>query len=231
MRICLFGLLAGLVVAAPANAATRNFGITSFSKIRIEGPYKVSLATSTAPFARASGSPAALDRLAIDVSGDTLVVKSSQSWGGGYPGEDPGPVEVTLGTHDLTSATLLGAGSLSIDRVKGLAFLLSIQGSGASEIGDVAVDQFSVTLVGTALARLKGHVGKLTALVRGVSSLDADGLSTPNAQISVDGTATVGADVTDTARVDAWGPATIRLAGRPSCTLKVQGSTSVSGCR
>ena len=230
MRILLFGILAGLLVAAPANAATRNFGITGFSKIRIEGPYKVSLATDTAPFARASGTPAALDRVAIDIRGDTLVVKSSQSWGG-YPGEDPGPVVVTLGTHDLTSATLLGAGSLSIDKVKGLVFLLSMQGSGVGEIADVEVDQFNVTLVGTAMARLKGHAGKLTALVRGVSSLDADGLSTPNAQISVDGTATVGADVTDTARVDAWGPATIRLTGRPSCTLKVQGSTSVSGCR
>lgn len=231
MRTILSGILLGLMVAAPANAATRNFGITSFSKIRIEGPYKVSLATGIAPFARASGSPSALDRVGIDVNGDTLVVRSSQSWGGGYTAESPGPVEITLGTHDLASATLLGSGSLSIDRVKGLSFLLSMQGSGTSEIGDVAVDQFNVTLVGTTMARLRGHAGKLTALVRGVSSLDADGLSTPNAQISIEGTANVGADVTDTARIDAWGPATIRLAGRPSCTLKVQGSASVSGCR
>lgn len=231
MRTFSFALLAGLLCAAPASAATRNFGITSFSKIRIVGPYKVRLATGVAPFAKASGTSAAIDRIALDVEGDTLIIRSDPSWGGGYPGEDPGPVELDLGTHDLSSATVLGAGSLSIDKVKGLSFILSMQGSGVGEIGEVATDQFNVTLIGTAAAKIKGHALKLTALVRGVSSLDAQGLTAPNAQVSADGTATVAATVTDTARVDAWGPATIRFAGRPSCTLKLQGSTSVSGCR
>ena len=230
MRTLSLAVLACFICAAPAGAATRNFGITSFSKIRIEGPYKVRLATGIAPFARASGTSAALDRIALEVEGETLVVRSNPSWGG-YPGEDPGPVEVDLGTHDLGSATVLGAGSLSIDKVKGLSFILSMQGSGVGEIGEVAADQFNVTLVGTAAAKIKGHALKLTALVRGVSSLDAQGLTTPSAQISADGTSTIAATVTDTARVDAWGPATIRFAGRPSCTLKLQGSTSVSGCR
>lgn len=230
MRTFSLAVLASLICTAPAGAATRNFGITSFSKIRIVGPYRVRLATGIAPFARASGTPAAIDRVALDVEGDTLVVRSSPSWGG-YPAEDAGPVEIDLGTHDLDSATVLGAGSLSIDKVKGLNFILSMQGSGVGEIGEVATDQFNVTLVGTAAAKIKGHALKLTALVRGVSSLDAQGLTTPNAQISADGTATVAANVTDAARVDAWGPATIRFAGRPACTLKLQGSTSVSGCR
>jgi hypothetical protein len=230
MRIFLLAASAMLALPAPANAATRNFGITSFTKIRVEGPYRVSLATGVAPFAKASGSPAALDRVAIDVRGDTLVIHSNQSWGG-YPGADPGPVEVSVGTHDLTNATLFGSGLLSIDRVKGLSFALTVEGSGASEIGDVAADQMNVTLEGTAGGKLGGHAGKLTALVRGLSSLDAKRLTTPNAAISADGTATVDANVTDTARVDGWGTATIRLTGQPSCAVKVTGSVSVSGCK
>lgn len=222
---------AGLsLLAAPADAATRNFGITSFTKIRVEGPYKVGLATGVAPFAKASGSPAALDRVAIEVQGETLIVHANPSWGG-YPGIDPGPVEVSLGTHDLTSATLFGAGSLSIDRIKGLSFGLTLQGSGAAEIGDVAADQMNVRIEGSGSAKLAGEAKKLTALVRGVSALNAKGLSTPDAAISVDGTATVDANVTDTARVDGWGAATIRLTGAPSCAVKVSGSTSVSGCK
>ena len=164
MRTFLFAASALLAVAAPANAATRNFGITSFAKIRVEGPYRVSLTTGIAPFAKASGSPAALDRVAVDVRGDTLVIHSSQSWGG-FPGADPGPVEISVGTHDLTNATLFGAGLLSIDRVKGLSFALTVEGSGASEIGSVAADQMNVTLEGTASAKLGGRAGKLTALV------------------------------------------------------------------
>jgi hypothetical protein len=126
---------------------------------------------------------------------------------------------------------LFGAGSLSIDRAKGLSFALTVEGSGAGEIGSIATDQMNVTLEGTASAKLAGHAGKLSALVRGTSSLDAKSLSTPNAAISADGTATVDANVSDTARVDGWGTATIRLTGRPSCTVKVSGSVTVSGCK
>jgi Putative auto-transporter adhesin, head GIN domain len=219
-----------LWVIAPAQAATRNFGVTSFTKIRVSGPYKVSVSTGIAPFARASGSANAIDRVAVDVRGDTLVVQSNPSWGG-YPGSNPGPVEVSVGTHELTSASLIGSGSVAIDRVAGLSFRLAIQGSGVGQVGDAAVDQMNVSLEGTANARLAGKAGKLTALVRGLSALDAAKLSTPSADFSVDGTATVDSTVTDTARVNGWGPATVRLSGRPACNLKVQGSTTVSGCR
>ena len=230
MRTFLIAAAATSALTQPAAAATRNFGITGFTKIRVDGPYKVTVATGVPPYARASGSSGALDRVAIDVRGDTLVVQSSASWGG-YPGIDPGPVEISIGTHDLTNASVIGSGGVAIDRVKGLSFALSLQGSGAGEIGNADADQLTVSLVGSANAKLAGRAGKLTVLARGVSSVDAAKLSTPNAAISADGTATVDATVTDTARVDAWGPATIRLSGRPSCTVKVTGSASVSGCK
>jgi hypothetical protein len=222
--------LAVMALAAPADAATRNFGVTSFTKIRVSGPYKVNVATGIAPFARASGSANAIDRVAVEVRGDTLVVQANPSWGG-YPGADPGPVEVSVGTHDLTSASLIGSGSVVIDRVKSLSFALTIQGSGVGQIGDAAVDQMNVSLEGTANARVAGRAGKLTALVRGLSALDAAKLSTPSADFSIDGTATIDSTVTDTAKVNGWGPATVRLSGRPACNLKVQGSATVSGCR
>lgn len=226
----LFFAAAIILAATSADAATRNFGVTSFTKIRVSGPYKVSVATGVAPFARASGSPAAIDRVAIEVRGDTLVVQSNPSWGG-YPGSDPGPVEVTLGMHELGSASLIGSGSVAIDRIRGLSFSLTIQGSGASAIGNASVDQLNVSLEGTANAKIAGKAGKLTALVRGISTLDGAGLATPSADFSVDGTATIDANVTDTAKVNGWGPATVRLTGRPACNLKVQGSTTVTGCR
>src|SRR6185503_10724114 len=114
MRTFLSALSATLVLSAPAAAATRNFGITDYTKVRVEGPYKVTLATGVPPFARASGSATALDRIEIETRGDTLVVRADPNAWGGYPGQDPGPVEVVIGTHDLTSAALTGAGSLAI---------------------------------------------------------------------------------------------------------------------
>jgi hypothetical protein len=220
-----------IAFAAPAGAATRNFGITGFTKIRVDGPYKVILASGVAPFARATGSGPALDRLTVEVRGDTLVVQANKSGWGGYPGESLGPVEVSVGTHELSNAWVNGAGELLIDRVGGLSFALSVQGSGHAEIASAEADQLNISLIGTASAKLIGRAKKLTALVRGIAALDATGLAATDASIGAEGAATIDANVTDEATVDASGPAVIRLAGRPSCSLRTGGSTSVSGCR
>jgi hypothetical protein len=231
MRTFLIAAVAASALASPAAAATRSFGITSFTKIRVDGPYKVTLTTGVAPFARATGSAAAIDRVAIDMVGNTLVVHNNQSSWGGYPGSSVGPVEISLGTHDLSAAWLNGSGALAIDRVKGLSFNLSVQGSGLTEIAKVDVDQLGVSIAGTASARLAGRSAKLTAVVRGISSLDAANLATRDATLAADGAATIAGNVGNAVTVDAIGPVTVRLAGRPSCTLRVRGSGSVSGCR
>ncbi|HVU30170.1 MAG TPA: DUF2807 domain-containing protein [Sphingomicrobium sp.] len=225
-------LLAAALCAtsAPAAAATRNFGITSFEKVRVDGPFRVTLATGVAPYARATGSPASLDRVAVEVRGDTLVVHNNLDSWGGYPGKDPGPVEISIGTHDLSAAWLNGSGALRIDKVKGLSFDLSVQGSGAGEIGEANVDQLKVSVIGTASARLAGSAAKMTAVIRGISSLDASALSAKDAVLGADGAATIAANVSGTATIDANGPATVTLTGAPSCTLRAAGSASVSGC-
>lgn len=231
MRALLAFAIAGLTLAAPAAGATRNFGIDTFDKIRVEGPYSVTLTTGVAPFARASGKPAALDGVNVDIEGHTLIVRSNRASWGGYPGERSGPVEIAIGTHELTGAWLNGAGGLKIDRVKGLAFQLSVQGSGTASIGRVDVDQLNVGIAGTASATLAGRAGKMTAVIRGISALDASGLEVKDATIGAEGAATIKANVTNAAKIDGSGPATITLTGRPSCTVSVKGSTTVSGCR
>jgi hypothetical protein len=219
------------ITAAPADAATRNLGITSFEKLRVEGPFKVTIRTGVAPYARAIGDQGALDRVAVEMRNNVLIIRNGSSTVGDYTGRDVGPVSIELGTHDLSSAWLTGSGSLTIDRVRGLSFDLSVQGSGVAEIGDAQVDQFSLALFGTASAKLAGRSDKMTADIRGVSSLDAAKLDAQNLVITADGASTISAVATDTAKVDATGPATIRLDGRPSCTIRVSGSADVSGCK
>jgi hypothetical protein len=220
-----------LAIAVPGNAAPRHFGITSFQKIRVDGPFRVRLTTGVAPFATASGSPEALDRISIDMRGDTLLVHGNLDSWGGYPGTNAGPVEVILGTHEISAAWVNGSGSLAIDRVKGLSFDLSVQGSGLGEIGEAEVDQLNVSVVGTASARIAGQAAKVTAVIRGISSLDASALRAKDASLGADGAATIAANVSNSVTLDAKGPATVKLAGAPSCTLRVSGSASVSGCR
>ena len=231
MRIRLPIAIMALTLAAPAGSATRNFGITSFDRIRVDGPYKVVLKIGVAPFASASGSQDALDEVAIDVQGRTLVVHPNRSSWGGFPGESRGPVEIRIGTHELTQAWLNGSGSLQIDRVRGLAFDLSVQGSGAVGIEQAEVDQLRVSIGGTAAAIVAGEAGKASVAVRGMGSFDGSRLATKNAAITAEGPATIKADIANSATIEGYGPATITLTGGPACTVRLKGSASVSGCK
>ena len=80
MRTRPLALLATLLLASPAAAATRNFGISSFDRIRVDGPFKVNLTTGVAPFATASGSTTAIDHVAVDVEGRTLYLGAFTAW-------------------------------------------------------------------------------------------------------------------------------------------------------
>jgi len=68
----------------------------------------------------------------------------------------------------------------------------------------------------------------MTAVVRGISSLDAADLQTKDATIGADGAATVKANVTNSVTVDAMGPATIAGMARASMTPLTTRPRSVS---
>ena len=229
-------LAAFLLSAAPApstaGAAERNFGVSGFDRVRVDGDYKVTLTVGVPPFAKAKGSARALDPVDVVVEGRTLIVRAnkSASWGG-YPGESAGPVEVLIGTHELSAAFVNGAGSLDINKVRGMKFEASAQGAGSIAIGAVEVDVFQIGLAGAASARLAGKALKLTAIVRGTSALDGEALVVKDAVIGAQGPAIVKLTATGTAKVDAIGVAAVTLSGKPSCIVTIKGSASVSGCR
>ena len=223
--------LASLPVAAATPATQRTYSVSGFDRIRIDGPYRVELRTNVAPYARASGTPASLDDVSIKVEGRTLVVRSGGSGWGGYPGEGRGPVTIEVGTHDLSAAYVNGAGALAVDRVKGLGFEMSIQGSGIASVGEVEVDQMKVGVSGAGTIRMAGRVGKLTSTIRGTSTFEADRLEVKDAVIGAEGPSTVRTQVTNSAKVDATGLASVTLTGEPACTVIAKGSASVVGCR
>lgn len=223
--------LASLPATAATNA-TRNYGVSGFERIRVDGPYEVHLQTGVAPFARGSArNQAALDGVSVKVEGSTLVIRRDPNGWGGYSGANNGPVVIDIGTHELTNAWLNGAGSLSINRVKGLSFNINVEGAGVAKIDDVAVDQFRVSVSGSGTARLAGRTLKTTALARGSVNIDAEALSAKDAVITAEGPSLVRLNASDTAKVNAFGVSAVTLGGNPSCNLRIQGSASVSGCK
>lgn len=223
--------LASLPAAAAAPTTQRTYSVSGFDRIRIDGPYQVQLKTNVAPFARAKGTAASLDGVSIKVEGRTLVVKAGGGGWGGYPGEGRGPVTIEVGTHELATAWVNGAGALLVDRIRGQKFDLSINGSGVAKIDSTDVDQLSVGITGAGSARLAGRAAKVTAIIRGTSTFEGDELKVTDAVIGAEGPSVVRAQVSQDARVDASGLASITLTGSPQCTVKAQGSANVVGCK
>jgi len=220
----------GVAIASPAFGAERNFSVNSFDRIRVDGPYKVKLTTGVPPFAIAKGSTAAMDKVSVAVEGRTLVVRQNPGSWGGYPGDAPGPVEIEVGTHELSQIWVNGPGTLTVDRIRGLTFDLALQGSGSVAIGDADVDQMKVGISGSGSVKIAGKAPRLSAIVRGTSTLDAGGLTTKDALVGAEGPSWVKLVATATAKLDARGLTNVSVGGNPSCTVKAEGSAVVTGC-
>lgn len=220
-----------VLLATPAMAAERNYSVTSFDRIRIDGPYQVTLKTNVAPFAKATGSQGALDGVSVKVEGRTLIVRATPggSWGS-YPGANRGPATIAVGTHELKTVWINGAGALLIDKIKGLSFDASIHGAGVMRIDSTDVDLVKIAMSGAGSAKLAGRAAKLTANVSGTSTLDAETLAAKDAVIGAEGPVMVRASVGNTAKVNALGLASVEIAGGAACEVKAQGSASITGC-
>lgn len=225
-----FAALAALLalVASPAHAAQRNFGVNGFDQIRVIGPYAVTVTTGIAPFARATGSQSGIDRIAMRVEGKTLIIGQDRA---NSTGQSSGPVTIAVGTHELGHASVNGVGSIAIDRARGLSFGLSVAGAGQATIAKVDVDQLRLAMVGAGSVKLAGRAPMFTAMVRGAGSVEAGGLSVKDLTLTTQGPAVVAVTATNTAKVTAGGTSNVTLQGKPSCTLKTVGSANVSGCR
>ena len=105
-------LLALALLGLPgiAHAADKAFLVGSFTRVRVNGPFRVTIATGKSPGAHASGSLDALHALTLQTDGDTLVVSMGAGNWTTDAGETVTPPTITLTTPTLQSA-MINAGS------------------------------------------------------------------------------------------------------------------------
>ena len=215
-------LFALALLAAPgiAHAADRSFLVGSFTRIRIDGPFAVTVTTGKSPGARATGSANALDGLTIRVDGDTAVV----TMGAGNWSSDSGqmivPPRVTLTTPTLNAATVNAGATLSIDAMKGQKVSLAVNGSGAMTVGAVTADQLDARVVGTGQMTLAGAAQRAQVVVTGAGSVDATGLVAGDLTARSDGSGRLDLAARYTANITTTGLGPVTVAGSPSCTVR-----------
>jgi hypothetical protein len=218
------GLGLALAGAAPAWAAERSYSVTSFDRIRVEGPFAVTITTGKAPSARASGATETLEQLQLRVEGRTLLVRPNLSGWGGYPGRRVVPAAIAVTTPDLHTASLLGSGRLDIDRIRGAKAVLTVEGSGRLAVRALDVDSASLATAGAGGIEASGRAKQVAAVARGAAEIRAGDLVAPDLTLVAETAGAVTLHATRSAKVTASGLGPVEVLGPAACEVKKLGS-------
>ncbi len=215
------GLCLALLLATPAIGAERRYSVTDFERIEVDGPYVVRLTTGRPSSAVANGPQAGIDRLSVEVSGQTLRIRRDRTnWSGTSSGAQQGAVEIEVSTRRLRSARLIGPGRLEVDRVAGLRADLSVEGSGELRAPAVQTDSLFLRLLGSGRLHVGGRTGTLNVAFEGSGDVEAGGLVAQDAIVATSSFGSVALNAARTARITANGRGEVTVAGRAACTLR-----------
>jgi len=214
--------------ATPALAVERGYSVTSFSRVRVEGPVTVQIVTGGSPSARAQGDRLAIDRFRVEMNGDQLMIGLDRTnWTGdtSHTGNARGVVYVTA--TNVANLSVIGAGDVTIDRARGSSFGLIVTGSGRAAVDRLEVDQLTVGINGAGSAKLGGHAKQARIRSQGEGLIDGSALTADDADVSLIGAGEIRLKANRTSRNVLKGSGRIVIDGSPACTGTSEGSGEV----
>lgn len=233
MARCVGLAIAALVVLAPdpASAAERRFTLGAFDKVRIEGDVAVEITSGAAPFAQASGDPRALEALTLKVQGGTLHIRRARTnqlteRRMAPTGPDSLPL-VRLSARAVQSLTLLGHGSVRLDRLAGARPSATMDGNGSIEIGAVQAEALAMNVSGSGSMKVGGTASSARAMILGDGLIEATGLRLSALDLAGEGPVRARMTVDGPARIVVKGDADIAVGGQSSCTIRQTGKNAI----
>lgn len=232
-------LLAGLAVLAagcsfggenaqaqPSGTAggERSYQVAAFQTLQVKGPYDVQVRQGSQTSVRAAGAEALLDNLVVRVEGNALVIESREGFS--WSGRDRGAT-VYVTTPNLTAAALAGSGDVSVDRIAGARFEAALAGSGNLRIDQVDVRALEASIAGSGDIRLAGRAETADINIVGSGDVDAGGVASRTASISIAGSGSAVIEARETADVAVRGSGDVTVTGGARCSVSKAGSGSV----
>ena len=227
IRSPLLSLSLASFIAAPALADRRGYSVTSFTRLRVEGPVTLKIEVGGSPAGYAEGDRDAIDRIRVDNAGDQLLVSVDRSNWTGEQQHGVGKGVLHISTPSIEALSVIGAGDVTIDRVPGSRFTLVLTGAGRADVSGLAVDQLVVGINGAGTARLAGHASQARIRSQGEGEVDGSELSAQDSDTSLIGAGTIRLRSERTARNVLKGSGTIAIDGKPACTGTSEGSGQV----
>ncbi|SNS23691.1 Putative auto-transporter adhesin, head GIN domain [Sphingomonas laterariae] len=203
-------------------AGSRQYALTGFDKISLEGPDDVTVRVGPAASVRAEGDDAVLDRMEIVVVDNELRVKRKKdSWNTNGP---KGAAKVTVTLPQLAEAAIAGSGDMRIDRVKGRAFSGSVAGSGDLAVGALEAETVDLSIAGSGDITITGTAQKVSSSIAGSGNIEGAGLTSDAASITTAGSGDTSLGVRQTASVTLIGSGNATITGGAKCSVRKLGS-------
>jgi len=219
---------AALLLSGPVVAAEKRYGLTSFETIEVGTDVDVEVVSRAPVGAVATGSADALDRLTLETRDGRLVIGEKKYAGDENRRTPLGPVTIRVNAANLRAATLAGAGSLRIDRLKGARVTIGLRGPGRVSVDAIDADRLSVAMIGNGTMTLAGKAKQGQMTLSGAGVVDAGKLAIDDLVSDSEGAGDHILNAVKTAAITTRGVGKTVVLGRPACTVRNLGSGTVS---
>ena len=219
--LTLLALLLAPGAAGAAGAASRNYSVGSFERVRVDGPFRVDIRTCGSPNATVEADQALLDRIEIVPEGETLAVRYRVGqWNERGPSRRAdAPVVVKLSTGAVRTLLVGPGAEVTLNRARGQRVDLSVIGAGVLTVAAAEADQLGATVIGAGTITLAGHAGRARLLMDGPGTIDAAALVANDLTVRLDGSGETRAAARYTAQVTDTGLGRVTVTGPAKCTV------------
>lgn len=233
MRLSL-GLMSALALGACSTSngesssgppTSRNYAVGAFTKIEVAGPIDVTMRTGGQPSVSARGPGNLLERIVVEVRGDTLTIRPDKRTGFNLRAGET--IEFAVSAPTLRSAALAGSGDMTVDRIEGETFAGEIAGSGDLRLAAIDVRELVLGIAGSGEVTAAGQAARARYEIAGSGGIKAGQLQSDELHAGIAGSGEIEANARSTARIEIAGSGDVRVTGGAKCTVSKAGSGNV----
>jgi hypothetical protein len=197
----------------------------AFTGVKALGPDNIIFVTGDGFSIKAEGNAKAVATLRYKIEDDAIVIGREK---GNWFGEEGKGVTVTITAPALLTASLVGSGDFSADRMTGDDVKVEMTGSGSLTVLNVDARKLETEIAGSGDVGLSGMVERADVSVSGSGSVNAQKLMVTDADISIAGSGDIRLNATGKVKAKVAGSGDINVTGGATCDSKSTGSGSIS---
>ena len=216
------------LLAVPASADTKRFGLTGFDGIDVRGDMIVEIVDASPVRAEAEGARSTVETLSMEVQERMLVIRqlSDGPYGPRRAGEPP--AHVRINARGLSRLIVRGGGRVTASGMRGEQVIVTLDGAGAVDARGIEATRLDIRAAGQGSVTVSGRARTMSAVNSGSASIMADGVIPRDLTVRSSGAGAGSYAASGTARIDTLGEGTVTVVGRARCTVRNVGAGTVN---